>query len=202
MKLYYAPGACSLATHIAVREAGLPVELVRVNLTTHTLPDGSDYYGVSPRGYVPLLELDDGSRHSEVAALLQYLADQDPQHSLLPAHGTPGRLPALSWLTFVSSELHKGFGWLWAKDAHESVHAASKTRLAGRFAELDALLAGQDYLLASGFSVVDAYAFTVINWSNFLGISLAAYPALQAWMGRVAGRPAVQAALRAEGLLK
>ncbi len=202
MKLYYATGACSLAVHIAIREAGLAFEPVKVSLPAHTLPDGSDFYQVNPRGYVPVLELDDGSRHTEVAALLQYVGDQDASHRLLPAHGSSARLPVLGLLAFISSELHKSFSWLWSKDTAESTRQTCQDKLAKRFAEFDQRLADSDYLTGDGFTVADAYAFTIINWCNFLGMSLAAYPKLQAYMARVAARPAVQEALRVEGLLK
>ncbi|MEL0028156.1 MAG: glutathione transferase GstA [Perlucidibaca sp.] len=202
MKLYYTSGACSLAVHIALHEAGQAFEAIKVTLPAHTLPDGGDFYQINPRGYVPVLELDDGSRHTEVAALLQHVGDLNPAAGLLPAQGDPARLPVLEWLAYIASELHKGFSWLWAKDTHESTRQACQDRLARRFAEIEDVLAGRDYIVGTEFTVADAYAFTIINWANFLSISLAAYPRLQAYLARVAGRPAVQAALRAEGLLK
>jgi glutathione S-transferase len=203
MKLYYSSGACSLAPHIAAREAGLPLTLEKVDLTTHTLVNGgSDYYAISPRGYVPLLELDDGSRHTEAAALLQYIGDQDGTHKLLPAHGSKERLAVIEWLTFVSTELHKTFSPLWKKETPEATRQSVRDNLAKRFTELDKLFAKNDYLTGSIFTVADAYAFTIINWTNFLGLNLNAYPGLQAFMTRVAARPKVQEALREEGLLK
>ncbi|HEX6363805.1 MAG TPA: glutathione S-transferase N-terminal domain-containing protein, partial [Albitalea sp.] len=147
MKLYHAPGACSLAVHIALREAGLPFELAKVDLATHRLADGSDYRRVQPRGYVPLLELPDGSRHSEAAALLQYVAELDPAGKLLPPAGTRARFETLQWVAFVATELHKVFSpWLWHKDTAESTRKAVKDKLAGRFAELDALLQTRRHL--------------------------------------------------------
>jgi len=202
MQLYYTPGACSLAVHIALREAGQAFETVKVSLPAHTLPDGSDFHVINPRGYVPVLALDDGSRHTEVAALLQYVGDLDASGGLLPAHGSLARLRVLEWLAFIASELHKGFSWLWARDAAESTRQACRDKLARRFEEIEAVLGKRDHLAGPGFTVADAYAFTVINWANFLNISLAAYPRLQAYLARVAARPAVQDALRAEGLLK
>ena len=202
MKLYYAPGACSLAVHIALREVGAPFDAIAVDLATHRLADGSSYLDVAPRGYVPLLEFDDGSRHSEAAALLQAVADLDPTRALIGAPGTPRRLAVVEWLAFVASELHKTFSpWLWHKETADSTRLAVKDKLAARFAELDARLATQDFL-AGGYSVADAYAFTIVNWSNFLGLPLTRYPRLQAYLARVAARPAVQDALRAEGLVK
>lgn len=202
MKLYYAPGACSLAVHIALREAGLPATLVKVDLATHRTEDGGDYLQINPRGYVPLLELDDGGRHTEAAALLQYIAELAPAKPLLPASGLP-RLQVLGWLTFVSSELHKVFSpWLWHKETADSTRKAVKDKLALRFAELDRLLERQDFLAGGAFSVADAYCFTIVSWAPMLGMSLKAYPKLSAYLERVAARPAVQEALRAEGLVK
>lgn len=203
MKLYYAPGACSLAVHIALRELGLEVEAIPVDLPSHTLVrDGSDYRAISPRGYVPLLELADGSRHTEASALLQYVADLDPAQALIGASGSARRLQVLEWLGFVATELHKGFSpWLWHKETADSTRQAVKNRLFQHFAELDARLAGQDFLAGADYSVADAYAYTIVNWCKFLGLSLQPYPALRAYQARVEARPAVQAALKAEGLL-
>ncbi|MBX3655964.1 MAG: glutathione transferase GstA [Ramlibacter sp.] len=203
MKLYYAPGACSLAVHIAAREAGLSPELVKVDLATHRIEGGADYLGVNPRGYVPLLELDDGSRHTEVAALLQHVGDLDPHGGLLPPAGSRARFEVLQWLAFVSSELHKVFSpWLWHKETAESTRQACKDKITLRLGELDARLARSAHVAGEAFTVADAYAFAIVNWAPMLGLSLKAWPALTAWMQRVAARPAVQAALRAEGLAK
>jgi glutathione S-transferase len=202
MKLYYAPGACSLAVHIALREIGATFDGVAVDLTKHTTADGANYHDISPRGYVPLLQLDDGSRHTEVASLLQYVADLDPAQALIGTTGSARRLAVVEWLTFVSTELHKVFSpWLWHKETADSTRQAAKDKLATRFAELDALLSQQDYL-AGDFSVADAYAFTIVNWANFLALPLKPYPHVQAYLGRVSQRPRVQDALRAEGLVK
>jgi glutathione S-transferase len=202
MKLYYAPGACSLAVHIALREIGAPFDGVAVDLATHTTADGASYFGISPRGYVPLLHLDDGSRHTEAASLLQYVADLDPKQALIGPAGSARRLAVVEWLTFVSTELHKAFSpWLWHKETADSTRQAVKDKLATRFTELDALVARQDYL-AGEYSVADAYAFTIINWANFLSLSLTPYPHLEAYLARVSQRPRVQEALRAEGLSK
>ena len=202
MKLYYAAGACSLAVHIALREIGADFEATAVDLVKHTTADGANYFDISPRGYVPLLELDDGSRHTEAAALLQYVADLDRSQALIGATGSARRLAVTGWLTFVGSELHKAFSpWLWHKETADSTVKTVKDKLAIRFKELDALLAKQDYL-AGDYSVADAYAFTIINWANFLALPLAAYPNLKAYLARVSARPRVQEALRAEGLVK
>lgn len=203
MKLYYAPAACSLAAHIAAREAGVAVELVHVDLGSHKLRDGTDYYTINPRGYVPALRLDDGTLLTEVAAIVQYLGDLAPAAGVVPPAGTMQRVHLQEWLTFISSELHKAFSpWLWHKETHESTRQAVKERLAVRFAELDRLLAKQPFLLGERFSVADAYAFAIINWSHMLMISLKPYPALAAYMDRIAARPEVIAAMQAEGLLK
>ena len=202
MKLYYAPAACSLAVHIALREVGAPFEAHAVDLATHRTADGRNYRSISPRGYVPLLELDDGSRHTEAAALLQYVADLDAAQALIGRPGTPRRLAVIEWLGFVSTELHKMFSpWLWHKETADSTRQAVKEKLATRFAELDTRLSTQDFL-AGDYSVADAYAFTIVNWANLLGLPLAAYPNLRAYLKRVQARPAVQDALRAEGLDK
>lgn len=203
MKLYYAPAACSLAVHIVAHEAGLPLELVKVDLETHRLDDGTDYHTINPRGYVPLLELDDGTRLTEVTAIVQYLADLAPAAGLLPPAGTLARVHVQEWLTFVSSELHKAFSpWLWHKETADSTKQAVKERLARHFGELDRLFAKQPYLRGDRFTVADAYAYTIVNWANFLMFSLKPYPALAAYLARVAARPGARRALAAEGLLE
>lgn len=202
MKLYHAPGACSLAVHIALLEVGASFDRVAVDLARHTTADGADYFAISPRGYVPLLELADGSRHTEAASLLQYVADLDPGQALIGAVGSRRRLAVVGWLGFVATELHKAFSpWLWHRETAESTRQAVHDKLRLRFTELDALLARQDHL-AGAYSVADAYAFTIVNWANFLALPLTSYPHLQAYLQRVSARPGVQQALRAEGLLK
>jgi glutathione S-transferase len=202
MKLYYSPGACSLAVHIALREAGLAADLAKVDLATHRLDDGADYKAVNPRGYVPLLQLDDGSRHTEVAALLQYVAERAPQSGMLPAAGAE-RLQTLEWTAFVSSELHKVFSpWLWHKETDDATRKACRDKIALRFTELDGHLAARDYLAGRTFTIADAYGFAIASWAPMLGMSLKAYPHLQAWLDRVAKRPMVHAAMLAEGLVK
>ena len=201
MKLYFSPGACSLAVHIALYEQGATFDAVKVDLATHRLADGGDYLAVSPRGYVPLLELDDGARHTEVAALLQYIADREPSQALIGAVGTPRRLAVTECLAFLATELHKVFGPLWQKDAAESTRMAALAKLGKRFREFDQLLAQRDYI-AGDYSVADPYAFTVLNWTNFLSMPLGEYPRVQAYLDRLAARSAVQRALRAEGLLQ
>lgn len=202
MKLYYAPGACSLAPHIVSREAGIDLDLVKVDLGAHKTSDGGDFYAVNPKGYVPVLGLDNGEVLTEVATLVQYLADKKPDSGLAPVAGTWERYRLMEWLTFVSTELHKGFGPLFNPKSPEETKQAAKDKLAKRFAYLDNELSGRDFLTGSRFSAADAYAFTVLNWAGNLGIDLSRYPKLSAFMQRVSSRPKVQEALRAEGLLK
>ena len=202
MKLYYAPGACSLAAHIVAREAGLPLGLDKVDLASHTTQGGQNYRNVNPKGYVPAVALDDGSVLTEVAAIIQYLADQGSGSSLAPANGTMERYRLIEWITFISSEIHKGFGPLWNPSTPDSVKAATKEKLATRFAYLDKILAAQPFLTGSTFTIADAYLFTVVNWTNYHHVDLSPFPHLQAFQNRVASRPKVQEALEAEGLKK
>ena len=201
MKLYYSPGACSLASHIALHESGLPFQAIAAPTKTHRLPDGTDYYAINPLGYVPLLELDDGTRLAEGAAILQYIADQVPERHLAPPYGTLPRYRLMSWLSFISSELHKNFSPLFNPASPEDVKAASRERLAGRLRWVNEQLEGQDWLLGADVSVADAYLFTVTNWAPRVGVDLAGLSRLLAWRERIAARPAVQAAMKAEGLL-
>ena len=200
MKLYYSPGACSLAPHIVAREAGVPIDLIKVDLAKHALPDGSDYYAVNPRGYVPLLRFDDGTQMSESQILVQVLADRAPQSGLLPAAGSIERYRVQEWLGTIATELHKNFSWLWGKDIAESTKEIVRAKLAKRFSEMDRVLAGRAFLAGDAFTVADAYGFTIVNWANFLKLDLKPYPNLLAWLGRIAARPKVQEALKAEGL--
>jgi glutathione S-transferase len=202
MKLYYAPGACSLAPHIVAREAGIPLTLEKVDLRARTTASGRPFAEINPKGYVPAIEVRDGEVMTEVSALIQYLADQAPQAGLMPAAGTAERYQVLEWIGFVSTEIHKGFGALWNPASPEEVKQAAKDKLFQRFAYIDQRLAGQSYLTGERFTVADAYLFTVTNWTNFHGLSLTEYPNLAAFMSRVAARPKVQEALEAEGLLK
>lgn len=201
MKLYYAPGACSQAPHIAIHELGLPVELVKVDLVKHTLADGSDYLAVNPKGYVPLLELDDGTRITEVSVILQYLADLKPG-TLAPVFGTMERWRLMEWLAFIASEVHKGFSPLWRPVTPPEVRERMVQALGNRFTLIAKTLGVQPYLTGKEFTVADAYLFVILNWSGILKVDLTPWPALVAFQARVAARPAVQATLKAEGLLK
>jgi glutathione S-transferase len=202
MKLYYSPAACSLSPHIVAREAGIPVELVKVDLKTHTLGDGTDYTTINPKGSVPLLELDDGDRLSEGPAIVQYLADRNPASGLAPAAGTMPRYHLQEWLNFVTSELHKQYSPLFDASVPAEYKEAVKTRLAKRLDWLSTRLAGQDYLTGAQFTVADAYLFTVLSWNKWVGIDTARWPVLDAYLARVAARPKVQEAMKAEGLVK
>ena len=202
MKLYYSPGACSLSPHIALREAGLAFEPILASTKSHKLQDGSDYYGINPLGYVPMLELDDGTRLREGPAIVQYIADQVPNKNLAPANGTLPRYRLQEWLTFIGTEIHKTFSPLFNPAMPEEAKAISRDKLASRFAWIDGELKNKQYLMGDSFSVADGYLFTVSNWAKPMNIDLAPYPNLVAYRERVAARPAVQEAMKAEGLLK
>lgn len=202
MKLYYSPGACSLASHITLEEVGLAYQAVRVDLKSKKTADGGDYLAINEKGYVPTLVLDSGGVLTENAAVLTYIADQDPGGRLSPAHGTFSRYRFAEWLNFIATEIHKGFGPLWHAQNPESVKDMARTTLAKRFDYVDKRLAETPYLLGEDFSAADAYLFTIANWSHILKFDLAPWPALTQFMTRVAARPAVQTAMKAEGLLQ
>jgi glutathione S-transferase len=202
MKLYYAPGACSMAPHIALCEAGLSYDLEKVDLGAKKTERGTDYRRINPKGYVPALELDGGEVLTEVSAVVQYVADQSPTAGLAPRPGTMEHYRLLEWLGLVATELHKGFGPLWDPGTPDAYEATVRGNLATRFGYLDDQLGGREYLLASGFTVADAYAFTILNWTNFHGIDLSPWPNVRAYIARVAARAKVQQAMREEGLLK
>lgn len=199
MKLYFAPGACSLCPHIVVLEAGLAAETVQVNLKAHQLLDGSDYYAINPRGYVPLLELDDGQRITENAAIVQYLAERAPDRGLLPPAGTLARTRVQEWLAFVGSELHKGFSPLFNPALPEEARPIFKKKLLDRFGWVNQQLAGKSYLMGETFTVADAYLFVITGWAGRVGVDIAGLENLAAHQARMRQRPAVQAALQAEG---
>jgi glutathione S-transferase len=202
MKLYYAPGACSLSPHIALRETGLPFTLEKVDTKTKTTETGADFYAVNPRGYVPALELDDGEVLTEGAAIVQYIADLKPDTGLAPKPATLARARLQEELNFVSSELHKGFGPLFNPTLAEAEKSAVKDKLARRFDDVEAKLAdGRSYLLGETFSVADGYLFTVANWGGHVGFPIDRWPKVQALMARVAARPTVKHAMQAEGLV-
>ena len=202
MKLYYSPGACSLSPHIVLREAGLKFEPVLASTKTHKLQDGTDYYTINPKGYVPLLELDNGERLTEGPAIVQYIADLVPEKKLAPANGTFERSRLHEWLNFTTSEIHKTYSPLFNAAVPEEYKTMAKAKLQDRYRWVDAQLEGKSYLLGETFSVADAYLFTVTNWAKHVGLDLAPYKNVAAYMARVAARPAVQEAMKAEGLLK
>jgi len=198
MKLYFSPGACSQASTIAFHEAGLPVELVRVDTKTHTLKDGSDYYQINPKGYVPAIQLDSGEVFTEGAALLQFIGDQKPETAIIPKAGTLDRFRANEWLTFISSEIHKGFSPLFNPDLKDDAKTVLQNKLQKRFDILDKHFAGHKFLMGEQFTVADAYLYTVISWAPGLKIDLDKWPNLAKYRLRVAERPKVKAALQAE----
>ena len=198
MKLYFSPGACSFAPHVALEEAGIAAETVKVDLRAHKLSDGTDYYTVNAKGYVPYLVLDDGTPLSEAHVILQYLADRKPG-AIAPAYGTIERYKLNEWLGFIATEIHKTFGPLWHADAYgEKAIDVFKQRLHQRYAIVEAQLAKNAYLTGDRFTIADMYLYTVTNWSGYLKVDLSAFPKLQTWMKKVAERPSVVAALAAE----
>jgi glutathione S-transferase len=202
MKLFFSPGACSLSPHIVAMEAGLALDLAKVDVRAKKLEDGSDFFAVNPKGYVPALQLDNGELLTEGPAIVQYLADQKPDAKLVPAAGTFERYRVQEMLGYINSELHKTFSPLFNPATTAEVKAEREQYLMKRFKPLDERLAKGPYLFGDQFTVADAYLFTVTNWANFVKLDLSSLPNLMAFQGRVAARPGVQAALKAEGLLK
>lgn len=202
MKLYYATGACSLSPHIIVHEAGIPVELRKVDLKTKTVASGGDFLAINPKGYVPALELDSGEVLTEGPVIVQYLADLVPEKRLAPPAGTLARYRLQEWLGFVNSELHKTYSLLFRPDTAAETRAERQAYLRKRYAIVEKQLEGRAYLLGDAFTVADAYLFTVTNWASGLKVDLSPFPNVVAFHQRVAARPAVQAAMRAEGLIR
>jgi glutathione S-transferase len=200
MKLYYSPGACSLSPHIVLREAGLAFEPVLASTKTHKLQDGSDYYGINPLGYVPMLELDDGTRLREGPAIVQYVADQVPTKNLAPANGTLPRYRLQEWLTFIGTEIHKTFSPLFNPGTPEDAKGMFRDKLASRFEFVDRQLEGKEYVMGDHFSVADAYLFVVTRWTKPMNIDISKFKNLTAHNARVEARPAVQEALKFEKL--
>ena len=199
-KLYYSPGACSLSPHIVLRESGLPFDLVMASTKTKKLADGTDFFTINPKGSVPVLELDNGERLTEGPAIVQYIADQAPQSGLAPAYGSMARYRLMEWLNFITSELHKSFSPLFNPAMPEDGKAVYRTRVLDRLGWVDSQLAGKSYLMGEQFTVADAYLYTVLRWTGMVGVDLTAWPSLGAFVARMNTRPAVQAALEAEGL--
>jgi glutathione S-transferase len=201
MKLYYSPGVCSLAPHILLRETGLSFELVKVDADTRRTEKGVDYLAINPNGYVPALEIEPGLVLTEGPAIMQYIADQAPEARLVPPAGME-RYRLLSWLNFITSEIHKGFSPLFKQGMPAEAKTVFKEQLATRFDHVEQRLAQHPYLLDSGFSAADAYLYVTSGWSPFVGINLERWPGLLAFRSRIEARESVQAARRAEGLLK
>ena len=202
MKLYYSPGACSLSPHITLLEAGLKATLVKVDTKTHKFAGGEDFYAINGKGYVPVLELDDGRRLTEGPAIVQYLADLRPESRLVPPAGSFERYRLQEWLNFITSELHKQYGPFFAPNTPAEYKAILRDKLRSRLEWLAGRLGGNDYLLGSQFTVVDAYLYTILRWSPFVDIDLAKWPVVAAYKARVEARPHVREALLAEGLIK
>jgi glutathione S-transferase len=199
MKLFYAPGACSYSPHIVLREAGVDFDLERVDVQTKRTASGSDYLQINPMGYVPALQLDSGEILTEGAAIVQYIADTHPAADLAPKPGTVERAKLQAHLNFTASELHKAFGPLFSPDAPAEAKAKAPSEIARRLDHMEAQLAdGRAYLMGENFSIADAYLFVVSGWTGPTGIGLERWPNLQAFVGRVGARPAVQAAMAAE----
>lgn len=202
MKLYYSPGACSLAPHIVLREAGYAFDLEKVDIPNKKTASGADYWQINPKGYVPALQLDDGEVLSEVGVICQYLADQKPAAGLAPAAGTMARYHLMEWLNFVATEVHKSIGALFNPKMTPEMKEVQLGVIGRRLNALEKMIAGKQYLTGDAFSVADAYLYAVLNWTRIHKIDMGQWPNIQAFMARVAARPQVQAALQAEGLLK
>jgi glutathione S-transferase len=202
MKLYYSPGACSLSPHIALLEAGLPYDLIKVDLRAKKLENGDDYLKVNPKGQVPALALDSGELITEGPVIVQMIADQATSKNLVPAHGSSERYKLLEWLNFITAELHKNFGPMFSPVLADEAKAFFKDRVMAKFRYIDSQMAGRDYLMGSQFTVADGYLFTMLSWADRMKFDLSAMPNLTAYKARVAARPKVQEALTREGLMK
>ncbi len=202
MKLYYTPGTCSLAPHIVLEETKTPFTAVKIDLRTKKANDGSDFLKVNPNGYVPALMLDDGTVLTEASVLVQYIADKAGATNLAPANGTVARYQLMSWLNFVATEVHKGFSPLFHPKMPAEGKAVATERLIDRIKFLDGHLAKSAYITGNSFTLPDAYLFTVLQWTYGLKIDLSPFPHIVAYLEKIRARPAVEAAMRAEGLVK
>lgn len=202
MKLYYSPASCSLASQIALHEAGIAYEGVKVDLKSHTTAAGVDFYTINHKGYVPALELDNGELLTEGTAIMQYLADLAPATHLAPKAGTMERVRLTEWLGYLNSEIHKTMGSLFDAQMPAEYKEIQKPRIAKKLDWLNGLLADKPYLMGSQFTVADGYLFVVLNWGQWVGVDIAGWPHLQAFMARVSARPAVVDAMKAAGLIK
>jgi glutathione S-transferase len=200
MKLYFSPGTCSLASHIALREAGLPFDLVKVDIRAKKTADGGDYTLINPKGYVPALQFDSGEVLTEGPTTLQYIADLKPEAKLAPPAGTMERYRLQEWLGFINSEVHKAYSILFNPDSPEDFKTATRKRLGTRYAWIEQSLGSKPYLMGETFSIADAYLYTVSTWAKRHAIDLSQWPAVKAFVDRVAARPHVKEALLAEGI--
>ena len=201
MKLYYSPGACSLASHIALHESGLPFVIDKLNVPTKTTASGEDFMRINPKGYVPTIQLDDGNVLTEGAVILQYIADQSPASGLAPQQGSMERYRLQEWLNFIAAEIHKSYSPLFNKAASEDVKANARNMLNRRLPVVEKRLAEHPYLMGANFTVADAYLFVVLSWSTKVGFDLSPYPKIKDYLTTIATRPAVLAAMKAEGLI-
>ena len=202
MKLYYSPGACSMAPHIVATEAGLKLDLIKVDIPNKKTADGADFWAVNPKGYVPALQLDSGEVLTEVGVIIQYLADQKPDSGLLAKAGSMERYHQMEAINFAATEVHKQLGALFNPKMTPEMREVQMGVIERRFNPLEKSLAGKQFIMGDKFTVADAYLFNVLNWTNPLKIDLAKWPNIQAYMGRVGARPKVQETLKAEGLVK
>jgi glutathione S-transferase len=202
MKLYYSPGACSLSPHIALLEAGLPYDLVKVDVRAKKLENGDDYWKVNPKGQVPALALDNGEIITEGPVIVQMIADRAAGKKLAPSRDSGERYKFLEWLNFITTELHKNFSPLFAPTIPDEVKTFFRDRLTGKFKYIDSQLAGRDYLMGKEFTVADGYLFVMLSWADRMNLDLSGFPNLMAYRARIAARPKVKEALTKEGLLK
>ena len=202
MKLYYSPGACSLSPHIALLEAGLPYDLVKVDLKAKKLENGDDFLKINPKGQVPVLALDNGEIVTEGPVIVQMIADKAADKNLAPAHGSAERYKLQEWLNYITGELHKNFGPMFSPVLADEAKAFFKDRVMGKFKYLETVLADRDYLMGKQFTVADGYLFTMLTWADRMKFDLSAMPNLLAYKARIAARPKVQEALTKEGLMK
>jgi len=201
MKLFFSPAACSLSPHIVLRESGLPFELVRIDMVARKTADGADYLQLNPKGQVPALQLDDGQIITEGPVIVQYVADRAPEKKLVPAAGSIERYRVQEWLNFTCSEIHKNFGLIFKFAAIEDMKPALIGLINERIRYVEQQLEGKDFLVGNTFTVADAYMFTALSWCKFLQIDLSSLPSITAYNARIAARPAVIAAMQAEGLM-
>ena len=202
MKLYYSPGACSMAPHIVAREAGHSLDLVKVNIPEKKTEGGGDYWAINPKGYVPALQLDDGEVLTEVGVICQYLADQKPESGLVPRFGTRERYREMEWLNFAATEVHKQIGALFNPKLTPEMKQVQLGVIERRLNALEKMLEGKTYAMGERFTAADAYLFTVLNWTTLHKIDLGKWPNIKAYVARIAARPKVQETLKVEELHK